>query len=124
MHRTGTADAQRGICAATTSTAGGEGSFRNGWRFAVAPLFATAQRAEMEARMLEKPRQLPSDGSMRWGTWKLARLLKINHNHVAMAWRQAGLQPHRFERYMQSDDSEFERRKNKEGGDLLKNSKE
>src|SRR5437764_11533221 len=36
------------------------------------------------------------------------RLLKIHHNLVAKAWQRAGLQPHRFERYMQSDDPDFE----------------
>ena len=41
-------------------------------------------------------------------TRKLARVLKINHNLVAKAWQRAGLQPHRFERYMQSDDPDFE----------------
>jgi hypothetical protein len=34
--------------------------------------------------------------------------LKIHHNLVGKAWRRAGLQPHRFERYMQSDDPDFE----------------
>ena len=62
----------------------------------------------MEARILEKTRQAPPDGSTHWSTRKLAQLLRINHNHVAEAWRRAGLQPHRFERYMQSDDPDFE----------------
>jgi transposase len=62
----------------------------------------------LEARILEKTRQAPPDGSTYWSTRKLARLLRINHNHVAQAWRRAGLQPHRFERYMQSDDPDFE----------------
>src|SRR5829696_5377121 len=66
--------------------------------------------AEMEARILERTRLKPPDGSTHWSTRKLARLLKINHNHVASAWRRAGLQPHRFERYMQSDDPDFERK--------------
>ena len=35
-------------------------------------------------------------------------MLKIHHNLVAKAWQRAGLQPHRFERYMQSDDPDFE----------------
>jgi transposase len=65
---------------------------------------------EMEARILDKTRQRPSDGSTQWSTRKLARLLKINHNHVAIAWQRAGLQPHRFERYMLSDDPDFERK--------------
>lgn len=65
---------------------------------------------EMEARILDKTRQRPPDGSTHWSTRKLGRLLGINHNHVATAWRRAGLQPHRFERYMQSDDPDFERK--------------
>jgi len=62
----------------------------------------------MEARILAKTRQVPPDGSTHWSTRKLARLLQINHNHVAHAWQRAGLQPHRFERYLQSDDPDFE----------------
>jgi hypothetical protein len=62
----------------------------------------------MEARILEKTRQAPPDGSTHWSTRKLGRLLKISHNLVAKAWQRAGLQPHRFERYMQSDDPDFE----------------
>lgn len=64
----------------------------------------------MEARILEKTRQVPPDGSTHWSTRKLGRLLKISHNLVAKAWQRAGLQPHRFERYMQSDDPDFERK--------------
>jgi len=64
----------------------------------------------LEARILAKTRQRPPDGSTHWSTRKLARVLQINHNHVATAWRRAGLQPHRFERYMQSDDPDFERK--------------
>jgi len=70
----------------------------------------TVLTPNMEARILEKTRQSPADGSTHWSTRKLARLLQIHHNLVAKAWRRAGLQPHRFERYMQSDDPEFERK--------------
>jgi transposase len=62
----------------------------------------------MEARVLEKTRQPPPDGSTHWSTRKLGRLLKIHHNLVAKAWQRAGLRAHRFERYMQSDDPDFE----------------
>jgi transposase len=62
----------------------------------------------MEARVLEKTRQPPPDGSTHWSTRKLGRLLKIHHNLVAKAWQRAGLQPHRVERDMQSDDPDFE----------------
>jgi transposase len=64
--------------------------------------------AAMEARILAQTRQAPPDGSTHWSTRKLGRLLKINHNHVAKTWQRAGLQPHRFERYMASDDPDFE----------------
>jgi transposase len=68
----------------------------------------TVLTPSLEGRILEKTRQRPSDGSTHWSTRKLARLLQIHHNLVAKAWRRAGLQPHRFERYMQSDDPDFE----------------
>jgi transposase len=70
----------------------------------------TVLTPEMEARILDKTRQPPPDGSTHWSTRKLARVLDLNHNHVATAWRRAGLQPHRFERYMLSDDPDFERK--------------
>ena len=53
-------------------------------------------------------RQAPPDGTTHWSTRKLGRVLKIHHNLVAKTWQRAGLQPHRFERYMQSDDPDFE----------------
>src|SRR5688572_10555829 len=68
----------------------------------------TVLTPKMEARVLEKTRQPPPDGTTHWSTRKLARLLKIHHNLVGKAWRRAGLQPHRLERYMQSDDPDFE----------------
>ena len=52
--------------------------------------------------------QAPPDGSTHWSSRKVGRLLKIHHNLVGKAWRRAGLQPHRFERYMESDDHDFE----------------
>ena len=62
----------------------------------------------VEARILDKTRRGPADGTTHWSTRKLGRLLKIHHNLVAKAWQRAGLQPHRFGRYMESDDPEFE----------------
>jgi len=62
----------------------------------------------LEARILAKTRRPPPDGSTHWSTRKLARVLNIHHNHVQKAWKRAGLQPHRFERYMRSDDPQFE----------------
>lgn len=68
----------------------------------------TVLTPKMDARILAKTRQRPPDGRTHWSTRKLGRLLKIHHNLVAKAWRRAGLQPHRFERYMQSKDPDFE----------------
>jgi transposase len=62
----------------------------------------------MEARILAKTRQRPPDGSTHWSTRKLAKVLGVSHVLVARVWRRAGLQPHRFERYMLSEDPQFE----------------
>jgi len=39
----------------------------------------------LEARILAKTQQRPPDGSTHWSTRKLARVLKIHHNHVQTA---------------------------------------
>lgn len=62
----------------------------------------------MEARILSKTRQRPPDGSTHWSTRKLAKALGVSHVLVARVWRRAGIQPHRLERYMLSDDPQFE----------------
>jgi transposase len=64
----------------------------------------------LEARILATTRQRPPDGSTHWSTRKLAAVLGISHVLVARVWRRAGLQPHRFERYMLSDDPDFEQK--------------
>jgi transposase len=69
---------------------------------------ATVRTPAMEARILAKTRQTPPDGSTHWTTRKLAKALDVSHMLVARVWRRAGLQPHRFGRYMLSDDPRFE----------------
>ena len=64
----------------------------------------------LEARVLAKTRQTPADGSTHWTTRKLGKVLGISHMLVARVWRRAGYQPHRFERYMLSDDPQFEQK--------------
>ncbi len=71
---------------------------------------ARVRTPAMEARILAKTRQRPPDGSTHWSTRKLAKVLGISHVLVARVWRRAGLQPHRFERYMLSDDPDFEQK--------------
>lgn len=62
----------------------------------------------LEARILEWTRRGPSDGSTHWSTRKLGTQLNINHMMVARVWARAGLKPHRVERYMASNDPNFE----------------
>jgi transposase len=69
---------------------------------------ATVRTPALEARVLAKTRQKPPDGTTHWTTRKLAKILGISHMLVARIWRRAGYQPHRFERYMLSDDPQIE----------------
>src|SRR5216683_1420830 len=71
---------------------------------------ATKRTARLEARILAWTRRAPNDGSTHWSSRKLAQALGINHMMVARVWRRAGLKPHRLERYMASDDPDFERK--------------
>lgn len=68
----------------------------------------TVRTPALEARVLAKTRQRPPDGSTHWTTRKLGKVLGISHMLVARIWRRAGYQPHRLERYMLSDDPQFE----------------
>lgn len=63
----------------------------------------------LEARILSWTRKPPVDGSTHWSARKLAVHLKLSsHTFVSRAWKRAGLQPHRIERYMRSTDPDFE----------------
>src|SRR5262247_3671633 len=63
---------------------------------------------QLEARILAWTRRQPPDGSTHWSTRKLAKHLGIPHMMVARVWQRAGFQPHRLERYMASNDPDFE----------------
>ena len=63
---------------------------------------------KLEAKILEWTRREPTDGSTHWSTRKLAKKLGVSHMMVARVWARAGLQPHRLERYMASNDPDFE----------------
>src|SRR5271167_137422 len=65
--------------------------------------------ARVQARILAWTQQrLPSDGSTHWSTRKLAKELGVSHMMLARVWAEHGLQPHRLEYYMASDDPDFE----------------
>ena len=69
---------------------------------------ATAASQRLEARILAATRKPPPDGSTQWSSRKLAEQLGISHMRVARAWARAGLKPHRLERYLASNDPDFE----------------
>jgi transposase len=65
--------------------------------------------AKVQARILAWTQQrLPADGSTHWTTRKLGKQLGVSHMMVARVWSKHGLQPHRLEHYMASDDPDFE----------------
>jgi len=64
--------------------------------------------AKVEARVLARTQKAPSDGSTHWSTRKLGKALGISHMMVARIWAKHGLKPHRLERYMASNDPQFE----------------
>src|ERR1700686_2796825 len=70
---------------------------------------ATVLTPELEARILEMTRRAPT-GATPWSTRKLGAHLDVSHMMVARVWRKHGLQPHRIERYMASNDPDFEKK--------------
>lgn len=64
----------------------------------------------LQAKVLAATRRKPKDGSTHWSCRKLAAQLRISKDTVQRIWHKAGLKPHRLDRYMASDDPEFERK--------------
>jgi transposase len=62
----------------------------------------------LRARILSATRKKPADGSTHWSCRKLASIVGVSKSTVHRTWKEAGLKPHRLERYMASDDPEFE----------------
>jgi transposase len=71
---------------------------------------ATVLTPRLEARILDATRRGPTDGSTHWSTRRLGQHLGVSHMMVARVWARHGLAPHRLERYMASDDPDFERK--------------
>lgn len=63
---------------------------------------------QVEARILSWTRKPPTDGTTHWSTRRLGDRLGVPHTIVQRAWKRAGLQPHRLERYLRSTDPNFE----------------
>jgi transposase len=62
----------------------------------------------LRAKILASTRKRPTDGSTHWTCRKLAARLGVSKDAVHRAWKEAGWKPHRLERYMASDDPDFE----------------
>ena len=70
---------------------------------------ATRLTPQLQARILEwTVKRKPTDSSTHWSTRKLAEQLGISHMMVARVWRKHALRPQRLDRYMASDDPDFE----------------
>ena len=70
-----------------------------------APRMATPS---VQARVLRKTTQRPADGSTHWTSRKMAAALGLSKSTVQRIWRQARMKPHRLDRYMASNDPQFE----------------
>ena len=64
----------------------------------------------LRARVLAKTQEPPPDGSTHWSLRKMAAVMKVNKNLIARIWKEADLKPHRLDRYMASNDPEFEQK--------------
>jgi len=62
----------------------------------------------LRAKILAATRRKPKDGSTHWSCRKLAAAINVSKDMVHRVWQEAGLKPHRLERYLASDDPEFE----------------
>ena len=68
----------------------------------------TKLTAATRARVLAKMQQAPPDGSTHWSCRKMAEALNLSKTLVHRIWQECDLKPHRLDRYMASNDPEFE----------------
>ncbi len=64
--------------------------------------------AALQARIARQTRREPTDGSPHWSCRKMATALGLSKSTVQRVWTQLRLKPHRLERYMASNDPQFE----------------
>jgi hypothetical protein len=62
----------------------------------------------LEARILDRTRRPPPDGSTHSSARKPTKVVGVSHMMVVRVWARAGLQSHRFRSSMASTDSDFE----------------
>lgn len=62
----------------------------------------------VQARLLRKTQNKPADGSTQWTCSKMAGATGLSRSTVQRIWAKTGLKPHRLDRYMASNDPQFE----------------
>ena len=65
---------------------------------------------QLRAKILAKSQQKPPDGSTHWSLRKMAAIIGVGKDLIRQVWREADLKPHRLDRYMASDDPQFEQK--------------
>jgi transposase len=63
---------------------------------------------QLQARILAAIKDGPKDGSTHWSCRKLASRFGVSKDTIQRILTQADVRPHRLERYMASDDPDFE----------------
>jgi len=63
-----------------------------------------------QAKVLRKTGQKPEDGSTHWSCRKMAGATGLSKSTIQRIWSRNRIQPHRLERYMASDDPDFEKK--------------
>jgi transposase len=62
----------------------------------------------VQARIVRRTLQPSPDGATHWTCRKLAKAVSVSKSTVQRVWTHAQLKPHRLDRYMASNDPEFE----------------
>ena len=62
----------------------------------------------VQSRVIRRAQQKPSDGSTHWSCRRLAEELGVSKSTVQRILAQAQLRPHRLDRYLASNDPDFE----------------
>jgi transposase len=63
---------------------------------------------QLQAKILAAIKDGPKDGTTHWSCRKLAHRFRVSKDTVQRILAQADIRPHRLERYMASDDPDFE----------------
>lgn len=100
------------LCTSTTTVTSARKRFEADGVLGLCSLYlgsvARVLTPQLRARVLRRTQQPPPDGSTHWSCRKLAADLGVGKSLVHRVWQEAGLKPHRLERYMASNDPHFE----------------